>query len=590
MPLTRINIRPGINKQMTATLNEGGWSSGNLVRFKDGLPQPIGGWAQTLVTVFSGICRKLHSWTTLASVNLLAIGTNSNLYLQQGNTLYDITPIRQTFSLTNPYTTGAGFSHVGMAVTGHGAVVGDQFIVSSATVGGLTLVGLYTVLVVNDANHITFNAGFNATSTVSGGGGSVTAQFFSVGFTSVPYSGGYGAGAYGMGTYGTTRTGLIQSGEMRLWSMDHWGEELVACVRDGAIYDWKPSNGYSTRAAVISNNAPLYSKCVLTGMPERHLISFGAETGGTQDPMLIRWSDTEDYTDWTATATNAAGSFRIVGGSQIMASAAGPQEILVWTDTTLWAMRFEGLPYVYGFFQQGSACGLIAPNAAAVMNGTAYWMGRYNFYQYAGQVVPIPCTVWDAVFRNLNTQQQAKIFCAQNFGYNEISWFYPSAASNEIDSYVTVNVVDGTWSLGSGSLIRTAWEDAQILTYPTAAGVDGQIYSHEFGANANGSAMDAFIESGYFDIADGEDWMVLDQIIPDFSDQTGPVQITVKGLAFPDGPQQVMGPYTVTPTTTYITARMRARQLAFRLESNSVGSFWRLGALRARVAASGRKG
>ena len=504
MPLQSLTFRPGINRQVTPTANEGGWSDGSLVRFKDGMAQPIGGWAGLLANLYAGACRRLHAWVTLAGKRLLALGTSSNLYLALDNTLYDITPTS-----------------------------------------------------------------------------------FTPGLVDVPYADGYSAGSYGVGTYGTPRAGVISTGSLTLWSIDHWGEELVALSRGGtAIFNWKPTGGYTTKAAPITG-APNGGNVILTGMPERHLIVFGAEYGGSIDPLLIRWSDVEDYTSFVATATNSAGSFRLVGGSQIMGACAAQGEILVWTDAVLWAMRFQGLPYVYGFFQLGEACGLIAPNAATVMNGVAYWMGRVGFYSYAGQVKPIACTLWDDVFRNLNQQQQAKVFCASNFSYNEVTWFYPSAASLEVDRYVTLNVVDGTWY--GGSMARTAWEDAEVLPYPTAVGA-GQIYSHEFGADADGQPLDAYVESGLVDIASGDQMMVVNQFVPDFRDLAGTVQVTLKGQAWPAATsQRLKGPYAITATTTTITPRMRARQMAVRIESGGKGSFWRFGAPRVRVAQDGKR-
>ena len=565
MSMQKVTFRPGINAQFTPTLNEGGWELGNLVRFKDGLPQPIGGWQASLRNVLFGSARGIHSWSALDSTKMLAVGTSSGLYLSTTTQLYEITPSRATFSPTNPFAVTLNSNVVTMTVTGHGAVVGDLFLATpsggSVTVGGITITNsfVYQVASVIDANTITFTVSMNATST-STGGGSVTVLFM-----------------------------ISPAAANGIWSLDNWGEELVGCIRNGKIYNWKPSGGYGTRAAVVSSNAPAQAACILTAMPERHLVAYGATNSatGVQDPMLIAWSDTEDYTTWTASATNAAGTFRLVGGSQIMAALAAPQEILVWTDTTLWAQRFEGLPYVYGFFQQGEACGLIGPNAAKVMNGAAYWMGRQGFFQYAGTVQPLRCTVWDDVFRNLNENQLSKIYCGTNLGFNEITWFYPSLNSTEVDSYVTFQTLDGIWT--TGLLSRTAWEDTKTFHYPIGIGSDGMIYYHEIGTSYPG-AGNSFIQSGYFDIADGEDFVFLDKIIPDFADISGTLTITVYGQSFPNGGVKTKGPYTITSTTPYITVRMRARQILLRIDSTSTNAFWRLGAIRTLTAPDGRKG
>ena len=260
------------------------------------------------------------------------------------------------------------------------------------------------------------------------------------------------------------------------------------------------------------------------------MIVFGAEIGGAIDPMLVRFSDVENYGVFTATATNSAGSFRLTGGSEIMTALASSGEILIWTDTVLWAMRFSGLPYVYGFFQQGTACGAISPNAVQVLPSRAVWMGLREFFQYSGQVTTLPCDVWDDVFRNLNQQQRAKVHCGRNTAFNEVTWFYPSAASIENDRYVTWNYVDNLWT--TGTLSRTAWLDAEVLSTPfgTAA---GQLFAHESGTNADGQPLPAFIESGLLDMGSGQDMMTIGQMTPDFRNLAGSVQITLKGQAFP---------------------------------------------------------
>lgn len=503
MPIERITFRPGINKQATPTLNEGGWSDGNLVRFRDGLPQPIGGWVRTLATPFQGVCRMLHAWATLASARLVALGTSAALYVADGDTLNDITP-------------------AGLAP----------------------------------------------------------------GQASNSYGMGWGSGPWGAGTYGTSRSGLVVTGDLRLWSLDHWGEDLVACIRGGGMYAWAPTGGFGVKAAAIPG-APAVSGSILVGMPERHLIAFGSSAGAAYDPLLVRWSDVEDRTSWIATATNSAGSYRIVGGSEIRAGLASTQEILIWTDTVLYAMRFQGLPYVYGFFLIATGCGVIAPGAAVVMGGVAYWMGMQGFYRYAGQVQPIPCTVWDTVFRDLTPRQQAKIVAGANSGFNEVWWFFPSADAVENDSYVVLNVVTGEWT--SGKLSRTAWIDAVRFGFPLACGPDGQLYTHEFGTDADGAGLPAFVESGYVDLAAGQEFMILDQLIPDFRDHAGPVWITLKAQAEPNGPVKAKGPFAVTPTTRLRSPRLRGRQMAVRIESNTPGAFWRLGALRLRIAPDGRK-
>jgi hypothetical protein len=589
--LAKITLRPGINKQLTATQNEGGYTDGNWTRFRDGLPQPVGGWAKTVAATFQGMCRGLHAWTTLAGTQTMGLGTHLRLYIFQ-SAFADVTPVRTTIATTNPYSTTSGSPTVTVTATAHGAAPGDFVeLPSSSAVGGLTLVGEYTVVTVPNANTFTITAASNATSTASGGG-SVTLTFLiSVGLQDCQLGGGWGAGAWGAGTWGTSRAGNGVTQLARVWSLDNWGQDMMAAPRGGGLYGWSAASGPSVRAAALAN-APLYNNAILTALPERHLISFGAETGGTLDPMLVRWSDTENNAVWTATANNAAGSFRLAGGNQIMTGLAGPGEILVWTDTVLYAMRFEGYPYIYGFYQLGANCGLIAPHAAIVLGGVAFWMSPDRFMTYAGQTQPLHCDVWDAIFRDSNPLQTWKIYAFTNASFTEVGWAYCSTNSTEIDSCVVYDMVGNTWWTGSYAGMpasRTAWEDLGTFANPIAAGTDGHLYSHEFGQSADGAALGDYVQSGFFDIADGEPFSFLDQIIPDFGDQTGSVAVTVSGQYFPNGKVTTKGPYNVTPSTRYLSPRLRGRQIALRIASVGIGTFYRLGAVRARITADGRQ-
>jgi hypothetical protein len=577
MPTQKVTFRPGINKQLTPTLNEGGWSDGNLIRFVDGLPQPIGGWVSTIATPMLGVPRKLHSWANLNAAPIWAAGTTQRLYGGGGATtlpypVSDITPFYTTISGTTALHTTAGSSAVTITTPFLVPRVSDRVNLTSTSIGGLSLGGDYTI-VGQVGSVYTITAAGNASSTSSTCSPSTTVGFY------------LQAGA----------VDAVAPRDPMLWSLDHWGQDLIACFRDGPIFVASGSGGLPGTATLLSpSTAPATAKCVLVGMPERHLIAFGTSTSGAYafgtsvaDPLLIRWCDVEDYTIWTATATNSAGSFRIVGGTQIMAAAAAPQEILVWTDTTLWSMRFEGLPFVYGFFQQGAACGAISPQSMTVLNGVAYWMGRAGFFRYAGRVEPIECTVWDAVFRNLNASQQMKVHCGTNMGFSEVWWFYPSAGSSEIDSYVKVNVANGAWD--TGTLSRTAWEDALTFQTPLATDAAGNLFAHETGATADGSLLPAFVESGFADLGDGGDMMFLDKIEPDFAALSGTVNMTVKGRNYATGAERPKGPYAVTSATKFFTPRLRAKQMLLRLASATVGAFWRLGAIRARSAPDGRK-
>ena len=508
MPLSKIILKPGIDKQATATLNEGGWSDGNLIRFRDGQPQNWGGWT-TQTTGISGTVRGIHTWTDLTGQTNCALGSNTHLYLWRGSQLSDITP--------------AGF-----------------------TAGPADAV---------------------------------------LGF-------GYGMGTYGTGTYGTSHTIAILQQNPMTWSMDNWGQVLVCAPMSGPVYQWVPT-GTTVNVATAISQAPGIVNRVMVGMPERHLICFGASDAGATtnfDPMLIRFSDVEDYTTWTATATNSAGSFRISGGSGIRSAIRTTNQIMVFTDTTAWSMRFVGSPYVYRFDQLGAECGIIGPNACTEYDGTVYWMSDDTFFRFRGNAPEdLDCTEQRAVFNNINRTQAHKIWCGLNSQHNEIVWFYPSASSTENDSYICYNYGENLWY--SGSLVRTAWKDRDTFGDPLACNASGTLFAHETSveADADGSPIPWFVESGYFDLADGAPYTFSDRAIPDM-DMAGSVNFTLSTTNYPNQPPVAHGPYPLTASTQYQTFRARGRQAKIRFENAGVvGSRFRLGAFRLNIDANGAR-
>lgn len=505
MPETKITPRPGIITQATPTLAEGAFVAGNLVRFRAGLAQPVGGWQRASQAKLDGMCRALLPWARLDGTRMAAAATHSKLQVLRGTSLYDITP------------------------TGLGA--GRQ----DAAVGQ-----------------------------------------------------GFGTGGFGRGTWGTPRGSFNSASMPRLWTLDAWGEELVACVRDSGIFRWRPADGTGTPASLVAG-APTVVKCILVGMPERHLIAFGADIGGNQDPLLIRWSDTENYGVWTATATNGAGSFRLATGSQIMAALRGSGEHLVWTDAGLWSMRFIGGQFIYGFTELGSGCGLASPRAAVVHDGVAYWMSGDGFRRYRGAVEDLPCDVREAVSYGMTEAQRTKVFAGYNSLFGEVMWFYPEAGEKECSAYVSLDVATGAWSMGR--MPRCAWADAGLFRKPLAVGTDGSLYWQETGTDADGSPMNPWIETGMFDMGDGTQFMALTELLPDFAvaDGAAPVLLTVKAQDEPAAALRTKGPYAVTAATRRLEPRLRGRQMALRAESNALGASWRWGAPRALVAADGRR-
>ena len=514
MPFQKLTMRSGINSQATPTQNEGGFSSGSLVRFHQGAVQPVGGWATTLDGAFLG---------------------GKFAEAARGGWMY------QLGSLANP-------------------------VAAFGTANHLYYVNFISLTVRNAAAY------------------EITPDGLSVGYVSA-----YDAAV---------------AQDLRCWALDNWGDYLVALPRDGAPYSFLPGTfvftlpdgRMQTRLAPVQGkatlipNAPTSVRWMLVGMPERHLICLGSNTaGGLQDPLLVRWSDVEDFTSWTATANNSAGSFRLSSGSTIVSGKRGQNEHLIWTDTGLWSMRFLGLPYVYGFDEKATGCGLVGPNAAVAYNGTAYWMTNEGFCAYAGTVRPLPCAVLREVFDALDLTQISKVCAGVNSQFNEVLWCFPTT-SGECDMIVAVDVTSGDWRLDK--IPRSTWLDAPQLHYPLAASPDGYLYRHEFGTDAVTGATTtphpSYIQTGMMDIGDGEAKSFVDQVIPDMEITGGPVNLTVLAQDFPGGPVRSKGPFAIAAGTQRISPRIRGRQIGFRVETASLGTTWRWGATRIRIAEDGR--
>ncbi|HXZ02291.1 MAG TPA: hypothetical protein VEI03_20015 [Stellaceae bacterium] len=591
MPLVPLKIRPGVNTQFTPSLLETGWASCQLIRFRDGLLQKIGGWAKAIQTAFQGVCRGLHSWTQIDGLLDLGIGTHLKLFLYQLGSFYDLTPVQNSgTSATNFYSTSSGSTIVTVAITAHGAGTGDFYeALTSASGGGVTISGEYQVTVV-DANHFTIEAATAATSSTGFGNGVSWQLLLSVGEQDTIFEQGYGTGPYGSGPYGESGGSGGYAVLCRLWFIDNWGEFLLACPQNGGIYQWQPSSGTTTRAAIIPT-APTQNAGLLVALPQQQAVAFGTNNGvSEQDPMLVAWSDSGDNTDWTASTTNEAGTYRLPRGSRIVGAVGSPLAILLWTNEGLWIMQYIGLPFVYSFTQVGFGCGLIAPKAAASTPFGVFWMeSTGNFYMYNGSVVPVECLVRDQVAGNINEAQANKIFAAVNTAWNEVFWFYPSLESTEIDSYVKYNYAEQLWDYGL--LARTAWEDHTNFPTPVATDPNGFLYVHESGTDADGSPMDAWAQTGYLMLAEGEQMGFMERVIPDFASFAGPLALTAFAVDHPNSDTPAAyGPFTVAPgATPYVTLRARGRGVALKLESNALGGNFRVGNIRAKVSGAGKR-
>ena len=705
MPLTKLQFKPGINRETTSYSNEGGWFDGDKIRFRMGFPEKIGGWVKNSENAFLGTCRALHPWVTLSGEKFIGVGTGLKYYISEGGAYKDITPLRVSSSAVT-FATGAdvldgaisataqsivmdsatGFpvgggriligteqityaaitsatltgcergvngttaaSHSNndtvkcctLSVTdsdGHGALENDFVTISGAATLGdvitaavlnqeyqVTHVVSATVFqvearVVSTISEITTTSGLNPTfvfATTSdngnGGGSSVGAYQINTGLDTSVQGTGWGAGTYGRGTWDSASDLTAGGSTLRIWSHDNFGEDLLMNVRDEGIFYWDKTNGLTTRAVslaslgVATDNIPTIAKQVLVSDKDRHIIAFGCDPEtdiGTQDPLLIRFGSQESLTDWSAKATNTAGDLRIGSGSEIVTAVETRQQVLVFTDVSLHAMQFLGPPFTFGINTVSENITTASPLCAIAVNDNVFWMGREEFYVYAGAVNKLPCTVKDYVFSDFNEQQIQKVTAANNSSFSEIWWFYPSANSEENDRYVVFNYEQKVWYYGT--LDRTVWVDRGVDALPLAAGSDHYLYEHESGlddgSTVPASAIASHIESSQIDLGDGDQFAFLSRIIPDitFRDSTANIPTATFTLGvrnFPGGKylhtdEDVVSKTASTPVeqfTTEVRTRLRGRSFNLKVESTATETTWRLGTPRVEIRPDGRR-
>ena len=707
MPLTKVLYKNGVNRENTRYTTEGGWYVSDKVRFRQGTPEKIGGWVRISADTFLGVCRALWNWATLGGQNLMGVGTNLKYYIEQGGAYNDITPIRTrnyTTSLSNPFDTTNTSTLVTVNDTAHGAQAGDLVYFSGATaVGGIPAAELNTrhvITSITSANAYVITVTTAATSTVTGGGGTVAVEYYintfalgadpfattngspvvvvtanshgAINGDFVTFSGatavagltingeyqltyinansysitassnanatttgggsavlasyqintgpavqvpvaGWGAGAWGLGAWGVGTTSLDS---LRLWSANNFGEDLVYGPRGGNVYYWDASTSVTTRGVAIETlpgaiDPPIIQNFIFVSDTYRFVICFGTNDVGssTQDPMLIRWSDQESVVDWLPAATNQAGSIRLSHGSGIITALQTRQEIVVWTDTSLYSLQYLGAPLVWGSQLLGDNISIIGPNAVAIGSGIVFWMGKDKFYAYSGRVETLNCDLRKYVFSDINLAQNEQVFAGTNEGFNEIWWFYCSSDSTTINRYVVYNYVEKVWHYGT--MARTAWIDVSLRDYPQAATYSYNLVSHELGNDDNETgtpvAINAYIESSEFDIQDGHNLGFVYRILPDLtftgSTSSSP-QVTMtlipmmnSGSGY-NNPQSVSGSSSATVARTstsvieqftgQVYVRVRGRQMIFKIESTDLGSAWQLGAPRIDIRPDGR--
>jgi hypothetical protein len=617
--LKKLQQKAGVNRENTRYTNENGYYVSDKMRFRQGTPEKIGGWQRISSTIFQGVCRSLWNWVTLGGQNLLAVGTNLKYYIESGGAYNDITPLRATLTLgSNPFSTTSGSTTVTVTDAAGGYINGDFVTFSGATaVGGLTLNGEYQITTIGTSTTTyTITAASAASSTATGGGAAVVAAYqINVGTAFAIPLVGWGAGAWGAGTWGI---GAASTNQMRIWSQANFGEDLIFGPNGGQIYIWKANTSLTTRGVLISslpgaNSVPTVQNFILISDSSRFTFAFGCNDYGSaqQNPTLIRWSDQEDYLEWFPSATNQASSLQLSHGSKIVTALQSRQEILVWTDSSLYSMQYQGPPAVWGAQLLADNLSIAGPNACAIASGVTYWMGIDKFYKYDGRTQTLRCDLRQYIFQDINLEQAAQIFASTNEGFNEVWFFYCSANSFTIDKYVTYNYAEDVWAYGT--MARTAWLDSALRDHPMAATYSYNIVYHEQGNDDNETGttlpINAVIETTEFDIDDGDHFGFVWRIVPDItfrgSDTASP-QVTMTLIPMQNSGSGYNSPIslggnsdaTIVRTATVpieqftgqVYVRVRGRQMILKIESNQLGCAWQLGSPRIDIRQDGRRG
>jgi hypothetical protein len=641
MPLTKLQFRPGVNRETTSYTNEGGWFDCDKVRFRFGTPEKIGGWEKQSSNSFLGTCRALHPFVALSGESYLSVGTHLKYYINEGGAYNDITPLRQTTAAGDvTFAATDGSSTITVTDTNHGALENDFVTFSGAvTLGGDITADIlnqeYQITAIVNSNtyeiearavatltDITIDGQYtptlvvaNASDTGNGGAAVVGAYQVNTGLDTTVAGTGWGAGTWGRGGWGSAASLTAIGDILRIWGHDNFGEDLVFNIRDGGIYYWDKSTSSApfTRAVALSDLAgadattPTIAKQVLVSDRDRHIIAFGCDPQndiGVQDPLLIRFSSQESPTTWESLATNTAGDLRIGSGSQIITAVETRQQMIVFTDVSLHAMQYLGPPFTFGISEISTNITVAGPLAAIAVEDTVFWMGREEFYVYNGQVQKLPCSVRSYVFNDFNSTQAEKVTAGINSSFSEIWWLYPSANSDNIDRYVIYNYQEQVWYYGT--LARSVWLDRGINQFPIAASLDGYLYLHEKGLDDGSTipatAISSYIESSQMDIGDGENFIFMRRLIPDLtfdaSTAASPqADFILQTRNYPGGPYLQTSTDAVTRTATVpveqftnqVNLRLRGRSFAMKIESSDTGVAWRLGSPRVDIRPDGRR-
>lgn len=625
MPFIPLKFKPGLNRDQTNYSNEGGWWACDKIRFRSGYPEKIGGWTNYTEELLTGTCRQMFIWITTFSDDLMALGTNNKVFLDAGGNLFDITPLRATTAAGDvTFAATSGSSVITVTDASHGATAGD-FVSYS---GAVSLGGTITADVLN-ANHeivsivdgstYTIDVGVAANGSDVGNGGAAVIGYYeiSAGYAETTAGYGWGTGTWSRGTWSSGSTTPIYLPQTD-WFFDNFDNDLVMNQRNGdrgAIYIWErgtlsdPDTALGTRAVLLSslagaNEVPVLAGQVLVSQNDKHLLAFGAVPYGSSseadfDPLLIRWATQDNPVEWEPLVTNSAGFLRVSRGSRIVRAFPTRQEIVVFTDSSLYSLQFLGTTDVFGLQELSPNISIMSSRSVASASNVVFWMGHDKFYMYDGRLQTLPTTLWTHIFRNFNYTQSEQVIAGTNEGFNEVWWFYPSADSDTNNSYVVFNYVEQIWYYGT--IERTAWIDSGLRDYPQAVG-GVQIYNHEDGVDAAGEGMESYILSSDFDMGDGEQFMITRRIIPDIkfngsdtaSNPTPTATLTLYPKRFPGSAPDTEPPSSVIETSTDVYTnevfiRARGRSMAIRVGSDQIGVQWQVGNARLDARPDGKR-
>jgi len=621
--LQRLNLKPGFHRESTQYSEEGKWFDGDRVRFREGKPENLRGYQKFIDTSFIGTARDLLAWTNNNTEKLLGYGTESKLYVVYNDYPYDITPIVSTVSIGNLGTTGsfdtvAGSPLIEVSSNNNGRKVGDYVEFSNTSINGFTTNGLdfsassfggptFEVVSVQGINNFFISVTSVAASTESNQGSGIAFFLLATGQSNPIQGLGYGAGIYNAGVSTTGERAWNQPAESSniiflgtQWSLDNFGEDLLAARQGGSLIHWDANASLAPVRSSVVGTAPSKINSIVISPNDRHVIALGTEEFATSvfNPLLVRWSDQEDYANWIPSVSSTSGELQLIDGTRIVGGVRGRNAILVYTDNALYTLQFVGPPFIFRMAQVGTNCGLIGSHAAIDVGGRTYWMGDTDFFMFDGSVKKLDCTIRRYLYDDFNMTQKSKVFAGLNSEFHEIIWLYPKSGSNEPDGYVIYNYMENTWVYGS-NFYTTFIDDSIFLNTVATGAVTGNVsatnpqfiwYNEPTSVfSGDSQPLTSFIESADIDIGDGDDIMFIDKIIPDYTINTGTIKFSINIKDYPAGTTKEVGPFDITDATQKIDMRARGRQANFRVSTSDLNTSWKWGSVRVAIQPAGKR-